>query len=154
MSRSRSAFDFVVLSLYPVLTAIILSLWFLPQSRVWISTIRLAVVLFCSIGATSNLFLSFTPDNHPHHRLYLITPIHPGLWLRFLSTTTTSWCVQSRPLLLLSYVHITFFFFCLYPLFIVYIFYDLFSFFLVYTPPSTFVPLILCYPTCTPSRNR
>ena len=140
MSRSRSAFDFVVLSLYPVLTAIILSLWFLPQSRVWISTIRPAVVLFCSIGATSNLFLSFTPDNHPHHRLYLITPIHPGLWLRFLSTTTTSWCVQSRPLLLLSYVYITFFFFAFTPFSSCIFFMTFFHFSLFTLPPRPLFP--------------
>ena len=70
---------------YPVLTAIISSFWFFPLSRVWVSNAR-PVVLFCNLALLvlrqicSSLFHA---GNYPHHRLYLVTSVHPGLWTSF-----------------------------------------------------------------------
>jgi hypothetical protein len=88
---------------------------FFPPSRVWVTSVRPAVVLFYDptlLVLRLILFLRFMPDDGTPTSFIFQSPSTQSLWissrLRFLIITTPSLCVRPLLLSLLSYVHITF----------------------------------------------
>jgi hypothetical protein len=86
---SRPVYDFAVLLPRPVLTAVLSPLCFfssLSLSRVWVASVRPAVVLFYDpalfVLRLICPLLCFMPDDGTHQpHLYLIISIHPSLWI-------------------------------------------------------------------------
>jgi len=136
-SRSRPVFDLAVFSPYPVFTAIISSLWFLPLSRVWVLNVRPAVVLFYNLALlVLRLICSppfyagqLPPSSFISHNLHT-----PGLWISFrvcvFLLLLPRRCVFSLVLSCSRSYHMCILlFFSPFPPFVVYIFYPPFLLF-------------------------
>lgn len=158
LSQSRLACEIIVLSPYPVPTAVFLSLWFCLHflSVVWVANVRPAVVLFYNpaLLVLRLIFPCFMPDDGTRHHLYLIAPYVPVSGSHLVSAFPYYHhpVVVCSALSSLALAHIVcaYYFFCPVPFHCVYFFIEPFFPSSVYIPPLTFVPLILCYLTCIP----